>query len=204
MMSFELFDNLFQVAALGCASIAATVSALRQKSRRCLILALAYACMSMGTLYFVLYLAITGTVPQVFYVAEISWLAAWFFFLSFQIARTEGMKRRFSWLAGVSAVTITAAALVDRAFGPSYFVSALFALTAGMTLYLSVLRIQSGGSYRETDALMVGCVILQVLLYIVSSFMQEFSHFNLYFAVDILLTLSMTALLPLTLREVKK
>ena len=84
MMSFELFDNLFQVVALGCASVAATVSALRRKSRRCLLLALAYACLSIGTLYYVLNLAILGHTPKVFYVSEVSWLASWLFYLSFQ------------------------------------------------------------------------------------------------------------------------
>ena len=36
----------------------------------------------MGTLFFVLHLAILGRVPQIFYTCEISWLAAYLFFLS--------------------------------------------------------------------------------------------------------------------------
>ena len=43
---------------------------------------------------------------------------------------------------------------------------------------------------------------LQLLLFVVSVFMQDFTRFNLYFAVDITLTLSFAALLPLALREV--
>lgn len=92
MESFELIDNFFQIVVLLCAAAAAGIFALRRRSRDLLILSLAYACFAMGTIYYVLYLVIIGIWPQVFYVAEISWLAAWLFYLSAQILRTEGMK----------------------------------------------------------------------------------------------------------------
>ena len=169
-----------------------------------MILSLAYACFAMGTIYYVLYLVIIGIWPQVFYVAEISWLAAWLFYLSMQILRTEGMKLRVSLPAGAAAAFIAAVAFLDHDFGPSYFVSALFALTAGATVYLSVSHIQHGGLYRKRDILMVICVVLQVLLYLVSNYTHDYTRFQLYYAVDLALTLSMAALLPLTLREVKQ
>lgn len=92
-MSFELVDNLFQVVVLFGAAVAATVLSVRRKERGCLILAFGYACFAMGTLFYVLYLAIMGTVPQVFYVSEISWLAAYLFFLSLQISADGGAAR---------------------------------------------------------------------------------------------------------------
>lgn len=51
---------------------------------------------------------------------------------------------------------------------------------------------------------MIICVMLQVLLYLVSDFTHDYTRFHLYYAVDLALTLSMAALLPLTLREVKR
>ena len=146
MESFELIDNFFQIVVLLCAAAAAGIFALRRRSRDLLILSLAYACFAMGTIYYVLYLVIIGIWPQVFYVAEISWLAAWLFYLSAQILRTEGMKCRFSLPA----------------------------------------------------------VMLQVLLYLISNYTHDYTRFQLYYAVDLALTLSMAALLPLTLREVKR
>lgn len=95
-MNFELIDNSFQIIILGFCTIAALFLALRYKSRSLLILALAYACFCMGTTYYILYLVIMGKVPQVFYVAEISWLAAWLFYLSVQILRIERIGYRFS------------------------------------------------------------------------------------------------------------
>ena len=97
-MNFELIDNGFQITILGLSTIAAFFLALRYKSRSLLILALAYACFCMGTAYYILYLVIMGKVPQVFYVAEISWLAAWLFYLSVQILRIERIGYRFPGL----------------------------------------------------------------------------------------------------------
>ena len=99
---------------------------------------------------------------------------------------------------------LAAVAFLDHDFGPSYFVSALFALTAGAIMYLSVSHIQNGSLYRKRDFFMIICVMLQVLLYLVSDFTHDYTRFQLYYAVDLALTLSMAALLPLTLREVKR
>lgn len=204
MESFELIDNFFQIVVLLCAAAAAGIFALRRRSRDLLILFLAYTCFAMGTIYYVLYLVIIGIWPQVFYVAEISWLAAWLFYLSAQILRTEGMKCRFSLPAGATAAVIAAVAFLDHDFGPSYLISALFSLTAGAIMYLSVSHIQNGSLYRKRDFFMIICVMLQVLLYLISNYTHDYTRFQLYYAVDLALTLSMAALLPLTLREVKR
>ena len=203
MENFELIDNLFQITVLLCACVAAGILAIRHRNRSFLILSLAYACFAMGTIYYVLYLVIIGIWPQVFYVAEISWLAAWLFYLSVQILPGEGKKDRFSLPAGAAAAVIAAIAFLDD-FGPSYFVSALFSLTAGATMYLSVSHMQNGSLCRKRDLFMIICVTLQVLLYRVSGFTHDYTRFQLYYAVDLALTLSMAALLPLTLREVKQ
>lgn len=147
MGNFELLDNLFQIAVLLCACCAAGFFALRHKSRSLLILSLAYACFAMGTTYYVLYLVIMGIWPQVFYVAEISWLAAWLFYLSAQIERTEGGRVGFSCPAALAAAVLAATAFLDRDFGPSRLLSALFALTAGAALTIVCVRRRK----RRTD-----------------------------------------------------
>ena len=92
MENFELIDNLFQIAVLLCACVAAGILAIRHRNRSLLMLSLAYACFALGTIYYVLYLVIIGIWPKYFYVAEI-WLAAWLFYLSVQILPREGMRR---------------------------------------------------------------------------------------------------------------
>lgn len=202
-MSFELIDNLFQVVVLSGAALAAAWAAIRHESRGCLILALAYGCFAMGTLFYVLHLAIIGTVPKVFYVSEVSWLAAYLFFLSLQIVRAGSPVPRFSWPAALAALAPTAVVLTCHIMGPSYLVSSLFALTVGAIVFLSVLRLESGAAHRRTDVVMLLCVVLQLALYIVSAFLSDYTRFNPYFAVDFALTACLISLLPLTLHEVK-
>ena len=200
-MNFELIDNCFQVAVLFCAALAAIAAAIRHKDRRFLILALFFICISMGTLYWVLHLFIFGDVPQVFYVSEFSWLAAYLFLLSFQMVRTDRVRPVFSLLSLSCALLTAAVVLAFQMFGPSYFVSAAFAGVVFAIVYLAVWRLRRKGGGGLIDCWLLLCVGLQLLLYVVSGFMQDYTRFNLYFAVDITLTLSFTALLPLALRE---
>ena len=201
-MNFELIDNCFQIAVLLCAALAAIAATLRRKDRRFLILALFFVCVSMGTLYWVLHLFIFGDVPQVFYVSEFSWLAAYLFLLSFQMVRTDRGRPALSLLALFCALLTAAVVLAFRMFGPSYFVSAAFAGAVSAIVYLTVWRLRRSGVGRLIDCWLLLCVGLQLLLFVVSVFMRDFTRFNLYFAVDITLTLSFAALLPLALREV--
>ncbi|MDD6024554.1 MAG: hypothetical protein PUC06_10030 [Oscillospiraceae bacterium] len=201
-MNFELIDNCFQVAVLLCAALAAIAAALRHKCRRFLILSLFFTCVSMGTLYWVLHLFIFGNVPQVFYVSEFSWLAAYLFLLSFQILRADQERPSFFLPSLFCALLTAAVVLTVRMFGPSYFVSAAFAGVMSAIVYLAVWRLRPGGGGGLMDCWLLLCVGLQLLLFVVSVFMRDFTRFNLYFAVDITLTLSFAALLPLALREV--
>ena len=203
-MNFELIDNLFQVATLGCAAAVALGLALRHRSRRLLILALSYACFSMGTLYYVLHLAIIGYIPRIFYVSEVSWLASYLCILSLQILRAERLRFRVRPLPAISAAVTALMILHFRMLGPSYLMSLLFALTLGAIMYLCAFHLQSSPAHRETDVLLLACIALQMLLYIISTFIKDYTRFNLYFAVDFVLTTSLAALLPLAQREAAK
>ena len=167
-----------------------------------MILALGHACFSMGTLYYLLHLAIVGDVPKIFYVAEISWLAAYLCFLSLQILRAERLQFRLRPLPALGAAVTAALALIFRMLGPSRLMSLAFALTLGAIAYLSALH--PDDRTRGLDVLLLACLALQLLLFIVSVFIEDYTRFNLYFAVDVALTLSLAALLPLTLREVAR
>ena len=98
-MSFEIIDNTFQVIVLAAMALLAFLLAFRRSSRSCLILAFGYASFMMGTLYYLLHLIILGHGPQVFYVAECSWMASYFFFLSLEILYWEGLMLHFATIA---------------------------------------------------------------------------------------------------------
>lgn len=44
-------------------------------------------------------------------------------------------------------------------------------------------------------------MLLQILLFVVSEFIRDYTRFSLYYAVDILLTLTLVSFLPHILRE---
>lgn len=201
-MNFEVIDNTFQVTVLLLAAIVSLWLAVRHREKRFLILSLAYACFCMGTLYFVLYLAIFGKVPQIFYVAEISWWASYLFYLSLQIVRSEKVRVRFSPVPAVICIMTVIAVFVFQIFGPAKLMITLFAATVGAIVYMSLLRLGGSETRMPLDALLFFCVFLQVSLYGVSMLYSDFTRFNFYFVVDITLTLSFAGLLPLLYREV--
>lgn len=99
-MSFEIIDNTFQVIVLAAMALLAFILAFRRSSRSCLILAFGYASFMMGTLYYLLHLIILGHGPQVFYVAECSWMASYFFFSRWRSSIGRAYARRSRLCAG--------------------------------------------------------------------------------------------------------
>ena len=122
-MSFEIIDNTFQVIVLAAMALLAFLLAFRRSSRSCLILAFGYASFMMGTLYYLLHLIILGHGPQVFYVAECSWMASYFFFLSLEILYWEGLRPPFSPFALAAGVVIAGVVMRVQVFGPSPLIS---------------------------------------------------------------------------------
>lgn len=202
-MNFEAIDNLFQAILMALSSVTAAVLAWRMKERMLLILSLAYICFAMGTIYWLLHVVIMGTAPQVFFVAEVSWGASYLFYLSLQIQRSEKMKVQFLILPTLAAILVSLHVVWYHILGPSHFLSALGALIMGAITYLAVLRLVKRMPGWRIDIQFLKIIVLQIALYIVSIHMTDFVHFNLYFAVDILLTLSFVGLLPLIWREVR-
>lgn len=203
-MNFELVDNYIQVTVMGVAAVAALIGSFRYRDRRSLILAFAYSCLGMGTLFYVLHLAVTGETPQIFYVSEISWIAAYLFYLSFQIVRMEKIKVYFSGLPFLWAAVMASVILIDRMMGPSYLISGLFAATLAGIVYLTVFHLQSGSTPKKLDICFLICLVLQVALYISSEFIRDYTRFNLYFAIDFAMTGGEAAFLFLNLQEAKE
>ena len=100
-MNFEIIDNAYQVTVLLICMLLSAWLGIR-RTRGFIMLSFGYGCFMMGTLFFVLYLAILGRVPQIFYTCEISWLAAYLFFLSLLLLRKESEPLPFSAIAADS------------------------------------------------------------------------------------------------------
>ena len=158
----------------------------------------------MGTLYYVLYLIIMGKVPQVFYVAEISWLAAYLFFLSLSLSRRDLHGKLPGVVSVLGAVVIVCLVMAFQIFGPSLFFSGCFGITAGTIVLRCMEVLRREKEHHLLDGIMLLVAWLQVLLYIVSEFIKDYTRFNLYFAVDITLTLTMAYLFFALRKEVER
>lgn len=193
-MSFEIIDNTFQVIVLAAMALLAFILAFRRSSRSCLILAFGYASFMMGTLYYLLHLIILGHGPQVFYVAECSWMASYFFFLSLEILYWEGLRPPFSPFALAGGVVFAGVVMRVQVFGPS-------PLMSGALAYLCFSALQKEKRLRPYEIALLFEMSLQILLFVVSEFIRDYTRFSLYYAVDILLTLTLVSFLPRILQE---
>ena len=142
-MWVELADNIFQTGVLAITALCAMLFALRTGVRSFWILTFAYTSFALGTLYYVLHLALVGYVPQVFYVSEVSWLAAHLFFFSRELLYTEGNRVGFSPIPALCGVLVAATAVVVGVFGPSPLVKGAFAIVAGGDVYLALWQLRA-------------------------------------------------------------
>jgi len=182
----------------------------RRKSRRAVVLACWYASFMLGTLFYTLHITIIGDIPRIFYVADISWLAAYLFLLLLMTLRADVEKNGvvFNVPAAGCAVLAFAAGMYNEIFGPSKLMSCAFGLFAAGIVYLAVLKIlecrKSAEPAPKFDIAVILVIFLQIFLYFVSEYISDYTRFNLYFAVDILLTLHMVSLAYFLRKEVKQ
>lgn len=200
-MNFEVIDNTFQVLVLLGMTLASFHCALHRLSRSCLILAFGYASFMLGTLYYLLYLTIMGFPPQIFYVAECAWMAAYLFFLSLEILYWEKLRPAFSLPALFPALLAMGLIMKFEIFGPSPLMSGALAIAAGGLIYLCLSDLLQEETPRLYELSLLLLITLQITLYIVSIFFSDYTRFNLYYVVDIALTLTMVGLLPHVLHE---
>ena len=208
MDNFEIYDNIFQTVSLMVMMIVSGAAGLKYSSRKLVVLACAYGSIMLGTLFYMLHLTIIGDIPRIFYVSEISWMAGYLFFLFLVTLRQERKNVNFQPVPAMLALFILVASVHSEVMGNAILMSLTFGVIAGAIVYLSSIRIRraqrSGIPPAAFDGMMVAVVMLQILVYFVSEYISDFSTFNLYFAVDILFTLSLCSLFWLIRKEVRQ
>ena len=208
MDNFEIFDNVFQTLSLMGMMVVSGAAGLKYSSRKLVVLACAYGSIMLGTLFYMLHLTIIGDIPRIFYVSEISWMAGYLFFLFLVILRQERKNVNFQPVPAMLALFTLAASVHSEVMGNSILMSLAFGMIAGAIVYISSIRIRrahlSGAHPAAFDRMMIAVVILQILVYFVSEYVSDFSTFNLYFAVDILFTLSLCSLFRMIRKEAQQ
>ena len=208
MDNYEIVDNIFQTMSLMTVMIVSCAAGLKLSSRKLVVLACAYGSIMLGTLFYMLHLTIVGDIPRIFYVSEISWMAGYLFFLFLVTLRQERKNVNFQLVPAILALFTLAASVHSEVMGNSILMSLAFGVIAGAIVYISSIRIRrahlSGAHPAAFDRMMIAVVILQILVYFVSEYISDFSTFNLYFAVDILFTISLCSLFWVVRKEVQQ
>ena len=208
MDNFEIYDNVFQTLSLMGMMVVSGAAGLKYSSRKLVVLACAYGSIMLGTLFYMLHLTIIGDIPRIFYVSEISWMAGYLFFLFLVILRQERKNVNFQPVPAMLALFTLAASVHSEVMGNSILMSLAFGAVAGAIVYISSIRIRrahlSGAHPAAFDRMMIAVVILQILVYFISEYVSDFSTFNLYFAVDILFTLSLCSLFRMIRKEAQQ
>ena len=208
MDNFEIYDNVFQTLSLMGMMVVSGAAGLKYSSRKLVVLACAYGSIMLGTLFYMLHLTIIGDIPRIFYVSEISWMAGYLFFLFLVILRQERKNVNFQPVPAMLALFTLVASVHSEVMGNSILMSLAFGVIADAIVYISSIRIRrahlSGAHPAAFDRMMIAVVILQILVYFVSEYVSDFSTFNLYFAVDILFTLSLCSLFRMIRKEAQQ
>lgn len=71
----------------------------------------------------------------------------------------------------------------------------------GALAYLCFSALQKEKRLRPYEIALLFEMLLQILLFVASEFIRDYTRFSLYYAVDILLTLTLVSFLPHILRE---
>lgn len=89
-----------------------------------------------------------------------------------------------------------------KIMGPSPLFFVAFAVIQAVIVFRAAEGLREKGKYRCLDGMMFVIVWLQITVYIVSVFIRDYTRFNLYFGVDITLTLMLAGMLPALRKEV--
>ena len=193
-MNFEIIDNLFQVLVLFSAMAASAVTACKRKSR---------------LLYDGDTLLCTASHHYRGYPTDLlcggNLLAGGISVLSISFFIQKKHKGKFSrcyfhFLCGVDYVFD----FCFQIFGPALLFSLCFAVTEGTIVLRCMEVIRRERKKHLLDSILLLVSWMQVALYIVSEFLSDYTRFNFYFVVDMVLTLTMASMYFALLREVER
>lgn len=131
----ELADNAIQLFITFVIAALSLYSAVRKRSREWVLLTLFYASYALGLSYWLLYIVLYKTTPQVFCVSELSWTAA-FIFLAIRLSGETGNDPRSAKYFALPA--FSAAMAVVFSLRGSYFENAIMGAAMAFLGYFAM------------------------------------------------------------------
>ncbi len=176
----ELADNAIQLFITFVLAALSLYSAVRKRSREWVLLTLFYASYALGLSYWLLYIVLYKTTPQVFCVSELSWTAA-FIFLAIRLSGETGNDPRSAKYFALPAFS-TVMAVVFSLRG-SYFENAIMGAAMAFLGYYAL----KGLILKKDTAVSRAALFFyasEYLLWIASCFSQGDRFSEPYYLID--------------------
>lgn len=199
----ELLDNLIQSVATLLAFLAAAVFYYRTQQQTVYLLACYLGSFMLGSFHWTLYILLFDSVPQVFYVSELAWVAGSLFLLTLELVLASKEEKRFRH---------PALFLVPAFCIPQFILymtrgEALGNLvTVGLNMGIAFLALRGliyamkgqgrarNRAYFHAAVLLI--IVLEFALWTSSCFWTSETLANPYFWIDFLLSVSLLASVP--------
>lgn len=176
----ELADNAIQLFITFALAALSLYSAVRKRSREWVLLTLFYASYALGLSYWLLYIVLYKTTPQVFCVSELSWTAA-FIFLAIRLSGETGNDPRSANYFALPAFSAVMAVVFS--LRGSYFENAIMGAAMAFLGYFAM----KGLILKRDTAVSRAALFFyasEYLLWIASCFSQGDRFSEPYYLID--------------------
>lgn len=176
----ELADNAIQLFITFVLAALSLYSAVRKRSREWVLLTLFYASYALGLSYWLLYIVLYKTTPQVFCVSELSWTAA-FIFLAIRLSGETGNDPRSAKYFALPAFSAVMAVVFS--LRGSYFENAIMGAAMAFLGYFAM----KGLILKKDTAVSRAALFFyasEYLLWIASCFSQGDRFSEPYYLID--------------------
>ncbi|MBQ6333680.1 MAG: hypothetical protein IJI46_01230 [Erysipelotrichaceae bacterium] len=202
MFLIETIDNAFQLISLGVLTILSLYQAFKTRKRIWAILTMFYSVMTLGELYWLLYMILYAKTPYYSFIPDFCWISAFLFLilllLHIRNERKTWKDHRNSWLIPVFTIGM---ALFYMQWG-EYVTNFIYAIFMTPLLFYSLSGMKSAGEKAGRIDLCSICFcycVIEYTLWTVSCFFDKGIFFeSLYYASDVALTIVFILLYPAT------
>lgn len=186
----ELIDNSIQLLIVFACGIFSGVHAIKSKKQGWIFTALFYLSFGMGLTYWVLYIVLFNSAPQVFFVSELSWTAAYIFLAMSLVSDISEEEKKFKvgflpWILPIFSFIMC----IFFCLRGSYLENILMGTTMAICGFFAARGIIFAKQKNQKDRFFTCCAVLiffaaEYLLWISSYFWIDDTLINPYFLTD--------------------
>lgn len=203
-MNVEMFSNLLQTLVAVVASVFAINLVLKKPKREYLLLAGFFVSFALGIVYWCVYNFLMDVTPQVFYVADLSWISGFLFLLSLEFYLSDdSVAKKKHWTMGLSLI-LTLVLGCYFCWRGKILIKFIWMLLLGICLFSANRNVVfSSSATKPFHIWMIVYIFTEYALWFAASFWISDTMTNPYFWFDFLLTFELALLLPIFKKAVE-